>query len=72
MSVFVEKEKSSYFSKLKQEMKNVSWTSRKKLLKRTKIVLISIFLAGMGIYFLDVIIHTLLKIFGYFIKLIIG
>lgn len=62
----------TFISELKEELKKVSWTTRSELISATKIVIISIFVFGIGIYVMDLAIkgvlemvkRTLLFIFG--------
>jgi preprotein translocase subunit SecE len=62
----------SFISDLKEELKKVSWTTKAELLSATKIVVISVFAFGIGIYIMDLAIkgilelvkRTLLFIFG--------
>lgn len=51
----------SFISNLKEELKKVSWTTKAELVSATKIVLISIFCFGLGIYAIDLIIKGLLE-----------
>jgi len=62
----------TFIGELKEELKKVSWTTKAELISATKIVIISIFFFGIGIYlvdlgikgFLEMIKRALLFIFG--------
>lgn len=62
----------TFISELKEELKKVSWTTKAELISATKIVIVSVFLFGIGIYLMDLGIkgilelvkRTLLFIFG--------
>jgi len=49
-------------SELKEELKKVSWTTKSELISATKIVVISVFVFGMGIYFADLLIKGALEL----------
>ena len=59
-------------TQLKEELKKVSWTTKDELISSTKVVIISVFCFGIGIYLMDLAIkgilelvkRTLLFIFG--------
>jgi preprotein translocase subunit SecE len=46
---------------IKQELKKIEWTTKDELKSYTKIVVISTFLFGMGVYFIDLIVQTFLS-----------
>ncbi len=50
------KKKESFFRGVQQELKKVSWTSKKELLVSTKVVVVSTFVFGIAIYFSDLVI----------------
>lgn len=62
----VEKRKSkdllTFFGELKDELKKVSWTTRSELLSATKIVVISVFCFGLGIYGVDFVVKGALEL----------
>ena len=47
----------SFGKELKEELKKVSWTTKAELLSATKIVVISTFCFGMGVYLVDLTIR---------------
>ncbi|MDN3506615.1 MAG: preprotein translocase subunit SecE [Simkaniaceae bacterium] len=52
----------SFISELKEELKKVSWTTKTELVSATKIVIISIFCFGIGIYAVDLVVKGLLEL----------
>lgn len=58
----------AFIGELKEELKKVSWTTKQELISCTKIVLISTFCFGIGIYLVDFVIKGTLelikKLFG--------
>ena len=46
---------------LKEELKKVSWTTKEELLSCTKVVVLSTFIFGMGIYLVDLMIKGVLQ-----------
>lgn len=62
--------KSHFFRDMKEEMKKVSWTTKRELAVCTKIVVGSIFVLGLGIYLVDLIIRYCLQGIGGFLELI--
>lgn len=57
---------------IKGEIHKVHWTSREELLAYTKIVVITTFLFGMSIYFVDMLIQGSLSALSYLLSLIAG
>lgn len=57
---------------IKSEIHKVHWTSREELLAYTRIVVITTFLFGMAIYFVDMIIQGTLGGLSYLLRLIAG
>ncbi len=51
----------TFISELKEELKKVSWTTKAELISATKIVIISVFCFGIGIYIVDLVIKGILK-----------
>lgn len=51
----------SFFGELKEELKKVSWTTKEELISSTKVVLLSIFLFGLGIYVIDLLVKGVLE-----------
>lgn len=62
------KNKISYFREVKEEFKKISWTSKKELILSTRVVIISIFLFGLVIYFADILIKTFLTGIGAIVR----
>lgn len=46
----------SFIQELKEELKKVSWTTKKELISATKIVIAATFLFGIGTYLVDFVI----------------
>lgn len=61
-----------YFRELKEELKKVTWTTKDELIFCTKIVVGSTFIFGLGIYFIDLGIKTVLNGVGLVVRLIFG
>lgn len=61
-----------YVGDLKAELKKVNWTSKDELLVYTKIVVISTFVFGMGTFFCDVFIQSVLTGLSTVVKMIGG
>ncbi len=72
------KEKKKRFSffhflrELKDELKRVSWTTQAELKVSVKVVIISTFLFGFGVYLADIIIRTCLQGIGSLSRLVFG
>jgi preprotein translocase subunit SecE len=49
--------KRSFIKELKEELKKVSWTSKKELILSTKIVVGSTFVFGFGVYLVDLLVQ---------------
>ena len=64
------KKKGKFFQEMKDELKKVSWTTKEELRLCTKIVLIAIFLLGLGIYGIDLSIRFVLDGIGSLLKLL--
>ncbi|MGR3973191.1 MAG: preprotein translocase subunit SecE [Candidatus Rhabdochlamydia sp.] len=62
----------SYLEQLKNELKQVSWTSKEELRMLTKTVLIVTFAFGLAIYGVDLVIKGCLTSFKNLIDLIFG
>ena len=58
----------SFFRGMKEEMKKVSWTTKKELVLSAKIVIGSVFAFGIGIYLVDLVIRYLIFGMGSFFK----
>jgi preprotein translocase SecE subunit len=64
--------KKSYLTRLKEELKKVTWTEKQELIRFTKAVLTTIFSMGLGIYLVDIGIKRLLENFTRIIQFIFG
>ena len=62
----------SHVEELKEELKKVSWTTQEELKLSTKIVIVSIFAFGFGIYFFDLVIKGVLDSVALFVHFIFG
>ena len=62
----------NFVGEVKQELKKVDWTSQEELKSYTKIVLVSTFVFGMFVYFIDLIIQGFLGAINLFVKFFIG
>ena len=61
-----------YVADVKAEITKIHWTSRSELLAYTKIVVLSTLIFGMSIYFVDMLIQTLLASLSYLLQIIAG
>lgn len=61
-----------FLQELKDELKKVSWTTRAELKVSVKVVILSIFLFGIGVYLADIVIKTSLQGFGSLVRLVFG
>ncbi len=52
----------TFISELKDELKKVSWTTKPELISATKVVVISVFVFGMGIYMVDLMVKGVLEL----------
>jgi len=66
------KERSNYFREVQQELKKVSWTTKKELFRSTKIVLSFIFIFAIAIYISDLSIRSVLNIINILARAVIG
>ena len=55
------KQVKNFFAEVKAEFNRITWTSKEELQTYTKIVVISSFVLGMGVYFVDVAIRLCLE-----------
>ena len=67
-----EKKKYSYFRQVQQELKKVSWTSKKDIIFFTKVVLMATFLMGLTIYVADISIREILSLLSFLSRMIVG
>lgn len=73
MSAITTREKKlSYFREVQNELKKVTWTSRKELLICTKVVIIATFLFGFAIYLVDLGVRGLFDAIGTLLRLVVG
>lgn len=61
-----------FVANLKAEVFKVQWTSKEELITYAKIVVITTFVFGMSIYFMDLIIQGLLTGLSFLLRLIAG
>jgi len=61
-----------FIEELKEELKKVSWTTKAELRVSVKVVTISMFLFGFGVYLADIVIKTGLQGFGSLVRLLFG
>lgn len=71
-NVFSFKRAREFVADIKSEIQKITWTTREELMVYTKIVVGATFAFGMAIYFLDIIIQTVLGSLSYFLHLISG
>lgn len=57
---------------VKKELKKIEWTTKDELKSYTKIVIISTFLFGMGVYFIDLIVQSFLNAIHLLSKFLTG
>lgn len=62
----------AFVGDVKQELKKVEWTSKDELKSYTKIVLISTFIFGMFVYFVDLLIQGFLGGINLLVKFFTG
>lgn len=62
----------NHVEELKEELKKVSWTTQEELKLSTKIVILSIFTFGFGIYFFDLVIKGVLDSVALVVHFIFG
>lgn len=62
----------AFVGELKEELKKVSWTTKQELISCTKIVLISTFCFGIGIYLVDFVIKGTLELIKSGVSWLIG
>jgi len=70
--ITTKEKKLSYFRQVQQEFKKISWTSKEELILSTKIVIISTFMFGLGIYLVDILIRNFFSMIGNLARLITG
>jgi len=68
----VSKKKLTFFRLVQQELSKISWTTRKELIVYTKVVVISTFVFGVGIYFADLVIKSVLDSLAALVRIIGG
>jgi len=61
-----------FFGSIKREFKAVSWTSKADLKKCTKVIIISMLLAGFSVYFADLVVQKVLNVTSLLTRLIFG
>ena len=68
----VSQKKLTFFRLVQQELGKISWTTKKELIVYTKVVVMSTFVFGVGIYFADLVIKSVLDSLAAVIKIIGG
>ena len=66
------KQETSYFRSVQEELKKVTWTSKKELVLSTKVVIAATFVFGFAIYFVDLALRGVLDGIGSFVRMIFG
>ncbi len=66
------KKTQSFLTDIKSEFMKITWTPKEELKTYTKIVVGATFLCGMGVFFMDLLIQTLLSGIETALKLIFG
>lgn len=61
-----------FIGEIKEELKKISWTTSEELKVYTQIVVVATFIAGMGIYFIDLLIQFCLNGLALIARLIAG
>ncbi len=61
-----------FFGDVKQELRRVDWTSKDELTSYTKIVVISMFVFGTFVYFVDLLMQGFLGAINLVVKFLIG
>ncbi len=61
-----------YFGATKREFKTLSWTTKEELKKSTKLILISTFVSGFLVYFVDIVIQKALLSINLLTRLVFG
>lgn len=67
-----EKKKLSYLREVQNELKKVTWTSKKELFFSTKAVIIATFVFGFAIYVADLAVRGSMDLIGFLARLIFG
>lgn len=62
----------SYVEEIKTELRNVTWTSKDELIAYTKIVVGSTFVLGLGVYFVDLGIQSVLNTLTWLTRITVG
>lgn len=66
------KTKSSFISSLKKEAKKISWPTRKSLKSNMKLVILSVFIFGIGIYCADLFVNKAITMLNSVVFRLIG
>jgi preprotein translocase SecE subunit len=64
--------KESFISSLKKEAKKISWPTRKSLKSNMKLVIISVFIFGLGIYCADLFVNKAVSMLNSVVFRLIG
>ncbi len=62
----------AFVGDVKQELKKIDWTDREELVAYTKVVLASVFLFGLFVYFNDLVVQGCLNTIHFLVRVIIG
>ena len=66
------KKKLNYLREVQKELSKVTWTSKEELFVCTKVVIISTFVFGLGIFAVDMVIRNALSLLNYLARFIGG
>lgn len=66
------KRKLNYLREVQKELSKVTWTSKEELFICTKVVIISTFVFGLGIFAVDMVIRNALSLLNYLARFIGG
>ena len=71
-AIHAQKKTQSFLTDIKSEFMKITWTPKEELKTYTKIVVGATFICGMGVFFMDLMIQTLLSGIETVLKLIFG
>lgn len=71
-AIHAQKKTQSFLTDIKSEFMKITWTPKEELKTYTKIVVGATFICGMGVFFMDLLIQTLLSGIEMSLKLIFG
>ena len=70
--LFNKTKKPNYFREVQRELGKINWTSKEELKTLTKIVIVSTFFLGLGIYFIDLMVRSSMSLLELLTKIIAG